>query len=242
MRILLIDDHQFLCVSLADQLKKIAARISSSTVDVISVFTLADAINEVSKCTPDIIFLDLNLGDGYSGAETLKKLQENINSDISIVIYTGLTLAEAGTTEIIRQCLRDLNQNGNVKGIIMKSTDLNNTFTGLERILSGEYYYPNDVVRALAEAPPPASSSSNYHLGLSAREWSVANCLTRGLPNKAIAHELKLTQGYVGQVTKQIYDKLGVRTRTGAAMRVKAALDDSERNFSASQRHEFASP
>ena len=106
----------------------------------------------------------------------------------------------------------------------MKGTDLNKIFVGLDRIIAGEFWAPQNVLKALLAARPP-QSSSRYHLGLSPREWEVANCLTRGLQDKSIAKELNLSPHYVRQVTKQIYDKLGVRTRMQAAMRVRVAMD-----------------
>jgi two-component system nitrate/nitrite response regulator NarL len=62
------------------------------------------------------------------------------------------------------------------------------------------------------------------HLGLSQREWDVARCIARGLSGKQIAKELNVTDGHVRQVSCVIYDKLQVRNRVEAALKVNAEL------------------
>ena len=55
--------------------------------------------------------------------------------------------------------------------------------------------------------------------GLTARESDVLELLTRGLPNKGIAHELGISPKTVSNHVEHIYTKLGVTNRAGAAMR-----------------------
>jgi two-component system nitrate/nitrite response regulator NarL len=222
MRILLVDDHQILCVALSEHLERVASRVSSAPIQVTPVFRLRDAIDAINgEERPDLVFLDLDLDHEHRGPATLKRFQDENPHRIPVVIFTGLALDDQGAVEALRQCLKDLG----ARGILLKRTDLESTFIGLARILAGELWMPQEVFMALATTPMRANSA-NYHLGLSPREWDVARCLTRGLQDKQIANELRLSPHYVRQVTKQIYDKLDVKTRTQAAMRVSKILDD----------------
>ncbi len=55
--------------------------------------------------------------------------------------------------------------------------------------------------------------------GLTARESEVLALLAEGLPNKAIAQRLQISNKTVGSHVEHIYTKLGVTNRAGAAMR-----------------------
>ncbi len=54
--------------------------------------------------------------------------------------------------------------------------------------------------------------------GLTARESEVLALLARGLPNKAIARQLRISPKTVSNHVEHIYAKLGVSNRAGAAM------------------------
>jgi DNA-binding NarL/FixJ family response regulator len=227
MRILLVDDHQFLCVALSEHLKRIGADISDDPVEVVSVFTLDEAIEVLADDGSDLnlIFLDLNLDECHQGAATLERFQQSNSKDVPVVVFTGLSLTQDGATTTLRRCFKDLG----ARGIVLKGTELDAMMTGMKRILGGEVWMPQEVMMAFASDSPVRDSASHKYLGLSKREWEVANLLTQGLQDKAIARELDITHNYVRQVTGQIYRKLDVRGRTEAAIFVKDAIDRQDR-------------
>lgn len=219
MQILLVDDHQLLCVALSEHLERAASRLSSAPITVTTAFTFAEAVAAVNaNQRPDFVFLDLSLDGDNRGATTLRRFQEANPYQVPVAVFTGLSMTEPDTVEILRECLGELG----AKGILLKQTELDAIFVGLARILNGEQWMPQDLLMALATTSPRAQRPE-YHLGLSPREWSVARCLTRGLQDKEIAGELGLSPHYVRQVTRQIYDKLDVKTRTQAAIRILGA-------------------
>jgi len=151
MQILLVDDHQMLCVALSEHLERIAPKITSESISVIPMFTLTDAIDAVcSDPKPDLVFLDLNLGGSNQGCATLESFQEKNNYEVPVVVFTGLAVHENGNAEILRKCLKDFG----AKGILTKSANLDNTFIGLSRILAGELWMPEEVLMALAFTAP----------------------------------------------------------------------------------------
>jgi two-component system nitrate/nitrite response regulator NarP len=46
----------------------------------------------------------------------------------------------------------------------------------------------------------------------------IAELVSRGLRNKEIAHELRMTEGTVKIYLHRIYEKLGIENRVGLAM------------------------
>ncbi|HEX8891787.1 MAG TPA: LuxR C-terminal-related transcriptional regulator [Terriglobales bacterium] len=113
------------------------------------------------------------------------------------------------------------------RGILLKGGAHKKMFVGLSRILGGELWIPEEVLMRFAcstQAPSAIQNQHQNHLGLSPREWDVARCIARGLSGKQIAKELNVTEGHVRQVSCVIYDKIQVRNRVEAALKVNAEL------------------
>jgi two-component system nitrate/nitrite response regulator NarL len=222
MRILVVDDHQLLCVALSAHLERVAAKLASTSIEVQPTFTLAEALEALgSPNPPDLVFLDLNLGDGNRGAETLERLQAGNPRKIPIAVFTGLDPNDGASLETFRRCIQL-----NAAGILLKGANLDSTFIGIGRLLLGEFFVPPEILKMLASSSPE-NRSADSHFGLSRREWTIADGITRGLQNKAIAREQNLSEAYVRQVVTQIFDKLGVRTRTQAAMKLAGKNSNS---------------
>lgn len=90
----------------------------------------------------------------------------------------------------------------------------------LEREAS-EGRLPHEAVRAvlIAEGHVVDGRSRPPSEALSAREREVLSLVARGLSNKEIASSLRISSRTVQTHTIHAYDKLGVRTRAGAALR-----------------------
>lgn len=223
MKILWVDDHEILCVALSEYVQAHASELGAAAIEIKPVFTLASALEEVSKTPPpDLVFLDLNLDGDNRGATTVERFQAGNPLNVPVVICTGLATGNDHDVEILRMCMRDYA----ARGILLKGGAHKKMFIGLSRILGGELWIPEEVLLrfACSTQAPSASLNRPQHLGLSAREWDVARCIARGLSGKQIARELNLSEGHVRQVSCVIYDKLKVRNRVEAALRVNAEL------------------
>jgi two-component system, NarL family, nitrate/nitrite response regulator NarL len=222
MKILWVDDHEILCVALSEYVQTHASELSVTPIEVTPVFTLASALEEVSKTPPpDLVFLDLNLDGENRGTTTLEHFQAGNPSNVPVVICTGLAPGNDHEVEILRACMRDYS----ARGILLKGGAHKKMFIGLSRILGGELWIPEEVLMRFAcSTQTPSPGGNQHHLGLSLREWDVARCIARGLSGKQIARELDVTAGHVRQVSCVIYDKLQVRNRVEAALKVSAEL------------------
>jgi two-component system nitrate/nitrite response regulator NarL len=196
--------------------------LGATPIEVTPVFTLASALEEVTKLPPpDLVFLDLNLDGDNRGATTLERFQAGNSSNVPVVICTGLAFGNDQDVEILRMCMRDYA----ARGILLKGGAHKKMFIGLSRILGGELWIPEEVLlRFTCSTQAPSASPNQRHLGLSPREWDLARCIARGFSGKQIARELNVSEGHVRQVSCVIYDKLQVRNRVEAALRVNAEL------------------
>jgi HD-GYP domain-containing protein (c-di-GMP phosphodiesterase class II) len=75
-----------------------------------------------------------------------------------------------------------------------------------------------DACAAVVEASGLPRRPAAYPADLSAREVDVLRLAARGLSNKQIAAELSLSDRTVGNHLARVYDKIGSRTRAGAAV------------------------
>jgi DNA-binding NarL/FixJ family response regulator len=215
MRVLLIDDDQFICAAIAGYIERMASKITKQPIAMTPAFTLAEGIAAVSAPDhPDRVFLDLTLRGESCGIETLERFQRGNCYNVPVTIFTGLSLEQGDDAlETLRKCFVL-----GAKGILLKTADLDSMFRGLGRILvDGDFWAPEPVLRALATTPPSPAESLDRH-GLTPREWQIAKAITRGLQNKEIGQELGISYQHVAQVTKQIFHKLRVRNRTQAAL------------------------
>jgi two-component system nitrate/nitrite response regulator NarL len=215
MKIVWADSHELHCIALAHYLELNAEELGMASIKVVPVFTFARAIDELTRDPPpDFVFLDLDLDDAPRGARTLEQLQAHNRHNVPVAAWMTHGHIDDQAVETIRTCLGD----HAAQGILVGRNDHRHTLNGLRRILAGDLWIPDAVLRRLT-CTRLDERMRNPH-GLSPREWEVARRIGRGLSGKEIARELDISPGHVRQVSCAIYDKLGVRNRTEAAIRV----------------------
>jgi NarL family two-component system response regulator LiaR len=168
----------------------------------------ADALRLVSEWRPDVLVLDLNLPD-MSGLEVTRRLRERDAQTAVLVLtvhndnQTVLGLLESGAT-----------------GYVLKDEALETLASAVRAAARGESWLSPavacQVVRRAIERLPPALQSPV--LPLTPREIEVLCLLAQGLDNAAIAQQLVVTRRTVQNHVSNIYGKLGVASRTEAAL------------------------
>ena len=217
-RILLIDDDEFICTAFAQYIEQTASKITNKPINVSPVFTLAEGMTAVAaQDHPDLVFLDLKLRGETNGIATLERFQQANCHSVPVAIFTASSPEDGDyALETLRKCY-----DKGVKGILLKSGNLDITFRGLRRILlEPEFWAPEAVIRAIFSTQRGPAESDD-RLGLTPGEWKIAELISRGLPTKEIARELDRSEGHIRNVTKQIFHKLKVRNRTELALRVE---------------------
>ena len=154
---------------------------------------------------PEVVLMDLNLGDGPGGAEATARLTALPEPPGVLVLTTYDTEADI---------LRALD--AGAKGYLLKDAPPEELWAGIRFTARGETVLAPSVAATLvrrAAAPGPVVTE---------REVEVLELLARGLGNKQMARELYVSEATVKSHLSHVYTKLGVDTRSGA---VAAAIE-----------------
>ena len=171
----------------------------------------ADALCLVARHRPDVLVLDVNLPD-MSGVEVARQLkaQEIPTAILILTVHadgeTVFGLLESGAT-----------------GYVLKDEALETLVSAARAAARGESWLSPAVARQVVHravdgtadraAAAPASAPP-----LTPREMEVLCWLARGLDNAAIARQLVVTTRTIQNHVSTIYGKLGVASRTEAAL------------------------
>jgi DNA-binding NarL/FixJ family response regulator len=169
-----------------------------------------EAIRAIPEARPDVILMDIRLPQ-MSGIECTSRLKELLPTT-PIVILTVLD-----DDELIFRALE-----AGADGYLLKRSKPADLRTALLDVLAGGAPMSSAIARRVVRSfrRPPANPSNEAHL--STRENEVLGLLSRGLSNKEIADQMRLSTETVRSYLKTIYEKLHVHCRTEAVMRYTA--------------------
>ena len=166
----------------------------------------------VSRTQPDLVLLDLQL-PGLDGISCLALLRER-HPDATVVVLSGVE-----DDEIIERAL-----SGGAAALVKKSISPADLPVLLRQVLQGSVKFATPrIARAVVTKATRGSqldvvrAEACCETGLTARELEVLEMVARGLPNRAVAEELFLSDQTVKRHLRKVYRKLGVANRTEAA-------------------------
>jgi two-component system response regulator DegU len=169
----------------------------------------ADALHLVAQHHPDVLVLDVNLPD-LNGLEVTHRLRDRGTTTAILVLtvhddsQTVFGLLECGAT-----------------GYVLKDEALETLVHAVRAAARGESWLSPTVASQIlrrAVREPPSTSSELPPLPLTPREAQVLRLLAQGLDNAAIARSLVVTKRTVQNHVSNVYGKLGVTSRTEAAL------------------------
>ena len=169
-----------------------------------------EAVRVIPNARPNVILMDLRL-PRMSGIECTSRLKGLLPST-PIVILTALD-----DDDLIFRALE-----AGADGYLLKRSKPADLRAALLDVLEGGAPMSSAIARRVVRSfrRPPANPRNEAHL--STREIEVLSLLSRGLSNKEIADEMRLSFETVRSYLKTIYEKLHVRCRTEAVIRYKA--------------------
>ncbi|MEO7267924.1 MAG: response regulator transcription factor [Knoellia sp.] len=202
VRIVLVDDHPVVRAGLR------ALIDGQDDLDVIGeAHDLASAERVVALDRPDVVLMDLSLGDGAGGVEITSRLVGREHAPEVLVLTTYDTEADV---------LRALD--AGARGYLLKDAPPEELFAGIRATARGETVLAPSVAAMLVRRASPKGGGST----VTEREVEVLELLSQGLGNKEMARELLVSEATVKSHLSHIYTKLGVDTRAGA---VAAAIE-----------------
>ncbi|MFI6476347.1 response regulator [Nonomuraea sp. NPDC050663] len=164
-----------------------------------------DALRLVALREPDVVLMDLQLGDGPDGVEATRRIRELPRKPQILVLTTYETDAD-----IVRAI------DAGATGYLLKASPPDELFSAIRAAARGESVLSPKVAAKMMRRmrdPGPA---------LTAREIEILELLSKGAGNKEIARALFITEATVKTHLNHVYGKLGVETRTAA---VTAAVE-----------------
>ncbi len=172
--------------------------------------TAEEAVRVIPDARPDVILMDIRL-PRMSGIECTSRLKVVLPTT-PIVILTVLD-----DDELIFRALE-----AGADGYLLKRSKPADLRAALLDVLSGGAPMSSAIAWRVVRSfrRPPANPRNEARL--STREIEVLGLLSRGLSNKEIADQMRLSVETVRSYLKTIYDKLHVRCRTEAVIRYNA--------------------
>jgi len=152
---------------------------------------------------PFIIFIDLGL-PGISGLEGITYIRKKWN-DTHIVVITG-----NDDENIIFNCI----QRG-ANGYLLKPFKIKELLNNIDIIRNGgALITPEVAMKLFSKIHKPQETFEDNSSGLTAREKDVVNELLKGLTYKEISIALGISSTTVNDHIKNVYVKLGVRSKS----------------------------
>jgi len=157
----------------------------------------SEAAQLYRTCAPDVVVLDLRMPK-KNGIDTIAQLRREFGS-VNILVLSNYGTGDEVTAAIHAGAL----------GFLAKDTPLSGLVQAIRQVRTGEQYLPPEIARRL---------TSKILSQLSPRESEVLKLLGKGLSNKEVASELKLSEATVKGHVTGVLAKLGVADRTQAIL------------------------
>ena len=196
-RVVLVDDHHILRVSLA--------RLLDAEDDVEVVGTAGggeEAIRVVAEQQPDVVLMDLSM-PGIDGVEATERIMAAEHPS-KVVVLTSFS-----DRDRILEAL-----DAGAIGYLLKDVEPEELLRGVRAAARGDWPLDPRAARLLLGE----GGGRRHQPELTDREEDVLGLVAEGLPNKLIARRLGISERTVKAHLTRIFEQLGVTDRTQAAL------------------------
>ncbi|MDP7593343.1 MAG: response regulator transcription factor [Litorilituus sp.] len=214
-KIIIADDHPLFRQALLGTLK---AKLNNTQ------WVEAETIDELEQRLQDnndsdLLLLDLNI-PGAHGFNTLIHVRNHF-PQIPVVVVSA---HEDHST--ISQAM-----SYGAAGFVPKSTPVNDIFTAIMAVLSGDVWLPASFQNTQSDSNN--SDIAERVASLTQQQYRILMMFAQGLLNKQIAYDLNVSEATIKAHATAIFRKLNVRNRTQAVIAI-SQLDLSEADFTSS--------
>jgi len=203
IRLLVVDDHPVVRAGLRT-VEEMAADIQI----VGQAGTAAEALEAASRSKPEVVLLDIRL-QGQSGIEVCRKLKADQPS-IRVIFLTSYS-----DDRLILSALE-----AGADGYLLKERDTRRLVEAIREVAGGGSVFDPEVTQRLAGGAGHRNSSRTADPleTLTPQERRLLAAVAEGKTDKEVALTLGLTAKTARNYLDRIFAKLGVHTRTEAAM------------------------
>ena len=194
IRVVLVDDHPVVRAGLRAVLDK------EDDIDVVGdVGDAASAIATFEPLQPDVVVLDLRLGDGPGGVDVLRHLRLQQTSARTLVVTVFDNDADIDTAMV-----------EGAAGYLLKDAPEGDLVRAVRAVAAGQHPLdPRIAARVVSKSLHDPDTPSP-------RELEVLAAVAEGHDNATIARDLYISQATVKSHLASLFVKLGVNSRTGA--------------------------
>jgi two-component system nitrate/nitrite response regulator NarL len=168
----------------------------------------ADAIEGAIQHDPDLIILDLNM-QGIDGLETVRQMRAR--GVTSRVVMLTVSDNEDDVLDAI---------SSGADGYLLKDMEPEDIVTNIKQAALGQLALSDRLTKVLIQSSnkPKKPIQESPLKTLTSRELEILSLIAKGMSNKLIAHELKITDSTVKVHVKNLLKKLNVSSRLEAAV------------------------
>ena len=202
IRVMTVDDHEVVREGLRALLNR---RPDMAVVGEAN--SVQSAIAEAARVSPDVIIMDVRLGDG-SGVEACREIRED-NPNVKVIMLTSYPDEDAVIASIL----------AGASGYLLKQTRGNILAEAIASVSRGQSLLDPGVTAAVMERLRHGGDENQHSemSQLSGQEQRILGLIAEGLTNKEIAARLSLSHKTVKNYVSNILSKLGFRRRSEAA-------------------------
>ncbi len=201
---LIVDDHPLFCDALSMTLQTVAgiARINSAA-------TLQEAMQWLQRNdAPDVIVLDLNLPD-VNGLEGVIRMRNAANAPIVVV-------SSMADNRVISSVIH-----AGAAGFVPKHSQRAVFRAAFETLGQGQIFVPPGYDLLEHDESVPQNDAISRLASLTNQQARILQLICEGKLNKQIAYDLSIAETTVKAHVTAIMRKLGVQSRTQAALIAK---------------------
>lgn len=203
VRIVIVDDHQLAREGLK-------AVLNGDEIEIVAMAATGEAaVAAVIEHRPDIVLMDIRLGDGIDGLEATRRIVA-LGLGTRVVM---LTLHEMPA--YVREALA-----AGAAGYVLKDAAIDELKAAIAQVRAGSSAVSLALVNAAMRAAPLPGRQADLTRLLTERERDVVMLVAEGQTNKEIGRQLGISPATVKVHVERVIGKLGVADRTQAAVLV----------------------